>query len=228
MTREEIIHELGEWLEQMVQHGVQSHSAKRKALATAIVLLSAEAADVYKAHEEEHLEIINRIKELQYAIAKTQTIVGKVVESADAGCEDTQTEEQARFVAKETELAHIEAKLGNAEKRLQYACTANFVAEQLDRLRKMTDEERWDFFIRFFSPSAEAEWIPCSDGLPKAEYGESDCVLTTCCWKSDTKKRWIEKLYYNGGYWCYPTGECFTHKVIAWKPMPDPYREDGE
>lgn len=47
-------------------------------------LPSAEAADVYKAHEEEHLKIINRIKELQYALAKTQTIVGKMVESAEA------------------------------------------------------------------------------------------------------------------------------------------------
>ena len=46
--------------------------------------LSADAADVYKAHEEEHLNIANRIKELQYVIAKTQTIVGKMVESADA------------------------------------------------------------------------------------------------------------------------------------------------
>ena len=43
MTREEAIHELGEWLEQMIQHGVPSHSAKRKALATAIALLSAES-----------------------------------------------------------------------------------------------------------------------------------------------------------------------------------------
>lgn len=70
---------------------------------------------------------------------------------------DIQTEDQARYVAKETELAHIETKLENAEKRLQGVCVANFVAEQLDRLRNMTDEERWDFFIRFFSPSADAE-----------------------------------------------------------------------
>ena len=41
-------------------------------------------ADVYKAHEEEHLKIVDRIKELQYAIAKTQTIVGEMVESAEA------------------------------------------------------------------------------------------------------------------------------------------------
>lgn len=43
MTREETIHELVEWLEQMIQNGVPSHPAKRKALATAIALLSAEA-----------------------------------------------------------------------------------------------------------------------------------------------------------------------------------------
>ena len=74
----------------------------------------------------------------------------KALPSADAVSEDTQTEERARFVAKETELAHIEAKLENAEKRLQGACVANFVAEQLDRLRNMTDEEKWEFFKRFF------------------------------------------------------------------------------
>ena len=48
------------------------------------MLPSAEAVGVCKAHEEEHLNIVNRIKELQYAIAKTQTVIGKMVESADA------------------------------------------------------------------------------------------------------------------------------------------------
>lgn len=38
---------------------------------------------------------------------------------ADTISEDTQTEERARLVAKETELAHVEAKLENAEKRLR-------------------------------------------------------------------------------------------------------------
>ena len=40
MDREEAIKELGEWLEQMIQHGVPSHSIKRKALAYAISALS--------------------------------------------------------------------------------------------------------------------------------------------------------------------------------------------
>lgn len=42
----------------------------------------------------------------------------------------------------------------------KWNCTANFTAEQLDRLRNMTDEERWDFLIRFFSPSAEVVHKP--------------------------------------------------------------------
>ena len=62
--------------------------------------------------------------------------------SADAVSEDTQTEERARFVAKETEIAHIEARLENAEKRLRWNCTANFVAEQLDKLKDMSVSER--------------------------------------------------------------------------------------
>ena len=49
--RQETIKELGDWLEQMIQHGVPSHSAKRKALANAIALLS---MDTHEIHTETH------------------------------------------------------------------------------------------------------------------------------------------------------------------------------
>ena len=81
----------------------------------------------------------------------------KKFESADAVSEDTQTEERARFVAKETELAHIEARLENAEKRLQGACVANFVAKQLERLKDMTDEERLQLLHTLFPPADREE-----------------------------------------------------------------------
>lgn len=63
--------------------------------------------------------------------------------SAEPVCEDTQTEEQARYVAKETELAHIEARLECAEKRLQEDtkdCTKFF----LWLLEEIMDEENWE------------------------------------------------------------------------------------
>ena len=74
-------------------------------------------------------------------------------------------------------------------------------------------------------------WIPVSERLPDAEYGESDSVL--CC----TESGLMYILYWNGGNWCVPTGEPYQwinyetgwhDKVIAWMPLPEPYREDGE
>ena len=62
--------------------------------------------------------------------------------------------------------------LPSADAEPKWNCTANFVAEQLDRLRNMTDEERWDFFIKFFSPSADIQTEDYSDlpDIPRAYY----------------------------------------------------------
>ena len=74
-------------------------------------------------------------------------------------------------------------------------------------------------------------WIPCSERMPDAEYGEGDSVL--CC--TETGLMYI--LYWNGANWCVPTGEPhiwvnhktgWHDKVIAWQSLPKPYREDGE
>ena len=74
-----------------------------------------------------------------------------------------------------------------------------------------------------------SQWIPCSERLPYAEYGESDTVLTTCGYRDveDTSVRWIRLLYFNGGNWCYPTGETYEAKVYAWMPFPKPW-EGGQ
>lgn len=77
----------------------------------------------------------------------------------------------------------------------------------------------------------KTKWISCSERMPDAEYGEGDSVL--CC----TELGLMYILYWNGGNWCVPTGEphiWVNHKtgwhdrVIAWMPLPEPYREDGE
>jgi hypothetical protein len=74
----------------------------------------------------------------------------------------------------------------------------------------------------------EPKWIPGSVRLPFAEYGESDNVLATCGHRDgeDTSIRWIKTLYFNGGNWCYPTGETYDQKVYAWMPLPECYQED--
>lgn len=82
------------------------------------------------------------------------------------------------------------------------------------------------------APTIEPEphWVPCSERLPLAKCGESDNVLATCGHLNadDTSVRWIRTLYFNGGCWCYPTGETYEQKVYAWMPLPEPYREGEE
>ena len=77
-------------------------------------------------------------------------------------------------------------------------------------------------------PSAQPEqrWIPVTERLPFAEYGEGDRVYCYCL---DEKRggKWAEILYFNGGVWCRPTGEAFDYKVLAWYPLPTkPYRAE--
>ena len=73
----------------------------------------------------------------------------------------------------------------------------------------------------------EPQWIPCSERLPEAEFGESKNVIVTCEWRHKEvcgTARWIDKLYFNGGNWCYPTGETYENRVIAWMPLPEPWK----
>lgn len=69
-------------------------------------------------------------------------------------------------------------------------------------------------------PSAEAEWIPVSDELPKI--GQKVLAST---------KRMVFAQVYKGVYsepnvwhWGYNRIKVIT----AWMPLPKPYREDGE
>ena len=80
------------------------------------------------------------------------------------------------------------------------------------------------------SVTPKHRWIPCSERLPYAQYGESSIVLATCGYRNveDESIRWVKMLYFDGSNWCYPTGETYLQKVYAWMPLPDPYREEGE
>lgn len=138
MTREEAIEMLKALNMMLRSPDGEPISDVCEAIDMAIEALSAEATDVYKAHEEEHLKIVNRIKELQYAIAKTQTIVGKMVKSSEA--EPTVIRSRTLMPTKDFKewAKRIREENPNA---IIIPCDAEVV-------------------------SVEADWIPCSERLP--------------------------------------------------------------
>ena len=64
-----------------------------------------------------------------------------------------------------------------------------------------------------------SEWISVKERLPEAYYGEPDNVLVV----DEIGIRKI--LYFDGGCWCYPTGETYDRKVTHWMPLPEPPEE---
>ena len=88
-------------------------------------------------------------------------------------------------------------------------------------------------------PSAQPEqrWIPCSERLPE-EYGE---FLVTMTEKAKAKdlgfdidETYIRKMRYNSNGWQLPRhipswiNEAVKDEVLAWMPLPEPYKEEGE
>lgn len=68
-------------------------------------------------------------------------------------------------------------------------------------------------------PSAEPQWIPVSEKLPKY----SDSVLISACgYEIDIGSYYCDKWHING---CGPVEDGI---VIAWMPLPKPYKGDKE
>lgn len=83
-----------------------------------------------------------------------------------------------------------------------YARMLNVTAK---RLRELDEKQRW---------------IPVTERLPFAEYGESNDVLAV------TELDVIRVLYFDGGNWCFQNGDCCPHKVTHWMPLPEPPKEE--
>lgn len=78
-------------------------------------------------------------------------------------------------------------------------------------------------------------WIPCSERLPKEDarylvqmsYG----MMQVLSWANDLEK--VDDFdFYNekhSGWYEYDSewGYCERHEVVAWMPLPKPYREEG-
>lgn len=63
----------------------------------------------------------------------------------------------------------------------------------------------------------EMAWIPCNERLPDPDV----LVLVTCQPKKGPAN--VNRAYYADGYW---HGSGSMSGVVAWMPLPEPYREE--
>ena len=65
-----------------------------------------------------------------------------------------------------------------------------------------------------------SEWINAEEKMPFSQFGEGMSVLTVDSFGV------MRVAYWDGGNWCWPTGECIgtTGKfpVTHWMPLPEP------
>lgn len=117
-----------------------------------------------------------------------------------------------------------------------------------------SDEQMWDSgcWVRYrllerilnSMPSAQPQWIPCSERLPIKEFEEGrknrtvydilPCLVTRYSTHTDEPRTrtYVCKSYFDGedfmlhgGY--APDEESDTENTIAWMPLPEPYREEA-
>lgn len=90
----------------------------------------------------------------------------------------------------------------------------------------MLDEFDTEAILRKL-PSAEPQWIPCSERLPEEPFG---CLVTV--WDTDpvTMDEFENILPYfvgwDGEQWNDGYGLQCPFEVIAWMPLPEPYKGD--
>ena len=73
-------------------------------------------------------------------------------------------------------------------------------------------DEILDLALIGLNTSRESKWIPCSERLPKPGY----------CITSNEYNGVSEDFYYDGHFW---NADKNAYKVIAWMPLPKPYKE---
>ena len=77
-----------------------------------------------------------------------------------------------------------------------------------------------------FKALAEPHWIPVTERLPET----TDAVLTTYIVNGDRSRRYVEEssYYWSDESWCSPWDEYrevgTSIEVIAWMPMPAPWK----
>ena len=122
-------------------------------------------------------------------------------------------------------------KIAETQKILYDACVLKESNKHF--LRKAEEHEQLAEWLEELKQLREqTTWIPCSERLPEEAFG---CLVTVMDCEPSTQTDFENILPYFVGYdgetWNDADGNVIPFEVIAWMPLPQPYkveRSDGE
>lgn len=208
-------------------------------------LIDADALEIeFDKEADKNFDYAVFIEEIHKIIDNAQTIEALSV----VRCKDCKHQDEAvsRVDCSDFLLWLLEEIMDEENWELNAVALGEIIARKLKKLGLL--EVKDGYYVR--TPSADAEWIPCSERLPK----ELEAVNVT--WVNHNPSVYYQHIkdvpkadtavYYRGAwYWWDATvidllgeyGGAYIHgiepidkdiEVTAWMPLPKPYREDGK
>lgn len=177
-------------------------------------------ADAIKAVEQEYrIDRGYMVDDYTYGFNQAIHYVSDIILPDLPSAETHEIRTETHACVKETHDTDLISRADAIEAVLTYFIPRSHTGER--------GEHEEDFVRTIFKalPSAEADWIPCSERLPKRD----ELVLVTY---KTTDRIHLCKYIDDGSenpWWSYIDDCCaWNNVVLAWMPLPKPYRGDGE
>lgn len=94
--------------------------------------------------------------------------------------------------------------------------------EEVEKVNDFVNSQAGTLLKKLNEEQRKHRWIPVEERLPESREDVLVCVksgLILAAWYGSMRKKWHIAL----------SDECMIHEgIVAWQPLPKPYREEGE
>lgn len=163
---------------------------------------------------EKILEFIDKQIKIEESIAKSESEGHPITHQYGANCMNV-IKKFVQEVAKEYKNGHFGCNFNGEHEKCKDCCITNC-------------KKRNAIWFGLDVPDTNVgnKWIPCSERLPEA----GKRYLVSAIWKDkDFEKSAVyDAVYGSDGLWHSYNYDPVSYKVIAWQPLPEPFKESED
>ena len=123
-------------------------------------------------------------------------------------------------------MSMITNLIDRLRKEKSYKTAQKLIDESADAIEMLSEKLR-SLQMELSIQRHNAGWIPCEDKLPEiGANGFSDDVLV--CFDNKHDDECVDICYYHIDHWIVASTAEQTENVVAWMPLPERYKKEGE